>query len=179
MSLFLFDKYICIIFLDSTYKWIIWYLSFFVWTTGNVDEFVSSNSQWNSNDHQSFSNPVGINSSLIPDAGKKALMLGKTEGRRRRGWLKMRWLDGIADSMDMSFSKVWEMLRQESLECCSPRGWKESDMTEWLNWKERSSSLRPIDSIEWRTGVSGIHRVDSTYRYKAADLWEANRGKEV
>ena len=56
-------------------------------------------------------------------------MLGKTEGKRRRGQQRMRWLDGITDSMDMNLSKLQETVDDRGLVCNSPWGHKESDMT--------------------------------------------------
>ena len=67
------------------------------------------------------------------DSFEKTLMLGKIEGRRRRGQQRMRWLYGINDSMDVSLSGLRELMRQGSLACCSPWGCKESDTTERLN----------------------------------------------
>ena len=62
---------------------------------------------------------------------EKTLMLGKIEGRRRRGRQRMRWLDGISDSMDMCLSKLLRVGDgQGGLACSSQWGCKESDMTE-------------------------------------------------
>ena len=63
------------------------------------------------------------------DSLEKTLMLGKIEGRRRKEGQRMRWLDGIINSTDMSLSKLQERVRQGSLACCSPWGLKESDRT--------------------------------------------------
>ena len=56
------------------------------------------------------------------DALEKTLMLGKIEGRRRRGQQKRRWLNGITDTMDMSLSKLWDIVKDGTLECCSQWG---------------------------------------------------------
>ena len=66
------------------------------------------------------------------DSSEKTLMLVKIESGRRRGWQRLRWLDGITDPMDMSLSKLQVM----DTEACSLWGRKESDMTEGLNWTE-------------------------------------------
>ena len=65
------------------------------------------------------------------DLLEKTLILGEIGGRRRRGRQRMKWMDGITESMDMSLSKLQEMVEDKgSLMFCSPWGLKELDMTE-------------------------------------------------
>ena len=72
------------------------------------------------------------------DSFEKTLMLGKIEGRRRRGWQRMRWLDGITDSRNMDGFGWTPGVGdgQGGLACCTSWGRKESDTTERLNWTE-------------------------------------------
>ena len=83
------------------------------------------------------------------DSLKETLLLGKIEGRRRRGWQRMRWLDGIVDSMDMYLSKLQEIVKDRRAWCAAVHGVAKS----WTWLRDSTTKTKHLDILSYHLNI--------------------------
>ena len=104
------------------------------------------------------------------DSLERTVMLGKIEGRSRRGWQRMRWLYCITDSTDMSLNPLWELAMDRETWHAAIHGVKELEMTEWLNSTEGGQGdmgHRRLQMSYFVSDVNGICGISNTF-----DKWK-------